>query len=141
MEIHKLEEKLKEKDLRLTESRRLVFESLFQTTRALTPKELHTCLREKTDLASIYRNLTLFKELGLIHSLSDGAYSLCQHNHKDKDHKHIHIIVNCQKCGHTQEIKEHQNSLCEASKKLIKFSKPLKEVSSILLQGYCNNCK
>ena len=140
MQAHRLEEKLREKDLRLTESRKLVFEILLKARKAMTPKELHDSLTDKTDLASIYRNLTLFKDLGLIHSLSNGTYSVCQHDQEDHDHKHIHIITSCKNCGLTEEIKEHESELCEASKKLSGFSAHLNEVSSILLQGLCKAC-
>lgn len=142
METHKLEERLKKNDLRLTEARRLVFETFTHSNKALTPKDIHKALGAKTDLASIYRNLALFKEIGLIHSLSEGTYSLCQHEHEEGGkHKHIHIIVSCNQCGHTEEVKEHEHELCDASKNLASFSAPLAEVSSILLQGTCKGCR
>jgi len=136
----KLEEKLKKNDLRLTEARKLIFDTLSKSNKALTAKDLHQSLESKADLASIYRNLTLFKEIGLVHSLSDGAYSLCDHEHEDEDHKHIHIIVSCKSCGFTEEVKEHNHKLCGASKSLVAQAKKLSLVNSILLQGKCKNC-
>lgn len=141
METHKLEERLKKNDLRLTEARRLVFEIFKKSNKALTPKDIHKALGSQTDLASIYRNLTLFKDIGLIHSLSEGSYSLCQHEYDENEkHKHIHIIVSCNQCGRTEEIKEHAHGLCKASNALAKFSAPLSKINSIVLQGTCQNC-
>ena len=141
MEAHRLEERLKKNDFRLTKARRLVFKTFINSNnKALTPKDIHKALGSKTDLASIYRNLTLFKEIGLIHSLSEGSYSLCQHEYKEGD-KHIHIIVNCTQCSHIEEIKEHKHELCNASKALTKSSAPMADISSILLQGLCKDCR
>jgi len=140
--IH-LETKLKEKNLRLTESRKLLFKALNRSKKSLSPKDLHTSLKEKTDLASIYRNILLFKELGIVHSLSEGTYSICQHQHSESEshsHPHIHIIVNCTQCSRTEEIKEHNQMICKASNELKKLSKTLSKVSSIVLQGQCSKC-
>jgi Fe2+ or Zn2+ uptake regulation protein len=141
MEIHKLEQKLKENDLRLTEARKLVFETFANSKKALSAMDIYKCIGSKTDLASIYRNITLFKDLGLIHSLNEGNYSLCQHEYEDDhSHKHIHIIVSCQHCGHTEEIKEHKHDICDASNAISKFSNPLTSVSSIVMNGCCAKC-
>lgn len=138
MTIHDFESALKQNNLRLTEPRRMVFESLNKSNRALSPKEVFDSLKDKTDLASVYRNLGLFKDIGLVHSLSDGVYSLCRHEHSS--HDHVHVILNCNSCGLTQEVKEHQKGLCEASNALLSFSKPLTGVDSILLKGMCESC-
>lgn len=136
----KLEEKLKKNDLRLTDARRLIFDTLSKSNKSMTAKELHKSLKSKIDLASIYRNLTTFKEIGLVHLLNDGAYSICEHQHEDETHKHIHVILSCKTCGLAEEIKEHSSNLCDASKSLVAHAKTLNEVSSILLQGTCKNC-
>ncbi len=136
-----LETKLKEKNLRLTESRKLLFKALHSSKKSLSPKDLYKSLKEKTDLASIYRNILLFKELGIVHSLSEGTYSICHHQHSESEsHSHIHIIVSCTKCSRTEEIKEHNQMICKASNEIKKLSKILSKVSAIVLQGQCSKC-
>lgn len=138
---HTLYEALKTKDLRLTEARISLYGCLKDSTKALTPKELYKKLKDKTDMASIYRNLALFEDLGLVHSLSNGHYSLCEHNHSHSDqHDHIHVIMSCKVCEKTEEIKNHSSKVCSAAKELASIATPLQQTSSILLKGVCKAC-
>lgn len=134
-------EALKKKDFRLTDARLKLYECLKKSSKALTPKELHKKLKDNSDMASIYRNLSLFEDLGLVHSLNNGHYSLCEHSHgHDNDHEHIHVIMSCQICENTEEIKNHSSKVCSAANELASIATPLYQTNSILLKGVCKNC-
>ncbi|MCJ8276318.1 MAG: transcriptional repressor [Bdellovibrionales bacterium] len=135
-------ESLKSNNLKLTSARKIVFDALSKSSRALSPKEVFQAVNDKTDLVSVYRNLSLFADIGVAHRFQDGRYSLCQHQH---DHSkeaapHIHIITHCLDCGLTREIEKHSSELCDIATKLSKYSAPLSEVTSIVIQGNCPNC-
>ena len=136
-----LTQSLKTHNLKLTAARKIVFEALSQSSRALSPKELFEQVAKKTDLVSIYRNLSLFADIGVAHRFQDGRYSLCEHEHEESDgHRHIHIMMNCLGCGLTKEIREHSKELCSIASQLKEYSQPLIDVESLVLQGQCNDC-
>lgn len=144
-----LERKLKEKNLRLTQARKEIYQLLQNSEHSLSPKELYNLLREEsknqTDPVSVYRNLNLFSGLGLAHRFQDGKYSSCHqepaHPRNATDHQHIHFISHCTKCGKSSEIKSHSKEICELAKKLKKLSKTLADFHEIVIQGHCSDCQ
>ena len=134
---------LKNHNLKLTSARKIVFEALSKSSRALSPKEVFQSVNDKTDLVSVYRNLSLFAEIGVAHRFQDGRYSLCQHehNHSHDEHPHIHVMTNCLSCGLTKEIHKHSSDLCDIASRMSQYSEPLSGVQSIVLQGLCPDCK
>jgi|FLYM01.1.fsa_nt_gi Fe2+ or Zn2+ uptake regulation protein len=147
-----LNQSLKDKNLRVTQARLQVFDILSGSRHALSPKEVfekitHTS-KSSTDLVSVYRNLSLFSEIGIAHRFQDGKYSICKHDHlsdhQDHDHEQhqeVHLLINCLKCGRSREIDTHSIEICQLATQLRKFSKPLKELNSIVLQGICQTCR
>lgn len=149
MNTNLLSQSLKEKKLRLTHPRKKVYEVLVKSGHALSPKEVFERITSEidsqTDLVSVYRNLSLFSELGIAHRFQDGKYAVCKHEHaheeeEDHQHSHIHILINCTKCGRSSEVHSHSEEVCNLAKSLKKYSSPLKEVQSIVIQGVCPSC-
>ncbi len=147
MNVKALSQSLKEKNLRLTHPRRRVYEILVHSGHALSPKEVFDRISEDeaADLVSVYRNLTLFSELGLAHRFQDGRYAICRHEHPDAevdhhDHDHIHILTNCIHCGRSDEIHTHSKEICSTVRKLKSHANSLAGVQAILLQGVCRKC-
>jgi Fe2+ or Zn2+ uptake regulation protein len=122
----------------VTPQRRLLLSVIQETERHLDAKELYRRASErdpKISLATVYRNLRLFKEQGLI------------------DERHLGQI----RCYY--EMKhggEHQHLVCEACGQVIEFESPLirKLVADVqdknnfsvtkvelYLEGYCHKCK
>lgn len=141
--MDRLEQKLKNNNLKVTAPRKVVFDILSESKTALSPKDvcdkIISSTKLKADQASIYRNLTLFSEIGLVHRFESGKYSLCQHDNHD-GHEHMHIIANCNSCGKTYEIESHTPGLCETSKKFKSYLKDFTSFSGITFQGICVNC-
>lgn len=149
MNANLLSQSLKEKKLRLTHPRKKVYEVLLRSGHALSPKEVFEKIsaenKEQTDLVSVYRNLSLFSELGIAHRFQDGRYAICKHDHsheeeEDHHHDHVHILINCTKCGRSSEVHSHSDEVCHLAKSLKKYSSPLKEVQTIVIQGICSSC-
>jgi Fur family ferric uptake transcriptional regulator len=94
---------IKEKRLRMSHPRLLVYQELFSAIRPLSPQELYQNLLKKekrVGLTSIYRSLELFESLGMVFKLMNGSnvkYKLCEL----EDHHH-HIV--CKNCGNVVEI-------------------------------------
>lgn len=147
MEISHLENLLKEKNLRITQARKEIYQILQKSEHSLSPKELYNLLCEEsqnqTDPVSVYRNLNLFSDLGLAHRFQDGKYSSCHQEplgQKSLENKHIHFISHCSQCGKSSEIKTHSQEICNLAKKIKKISKTLKDFHEIVIQGRCSDC-
>jgi Fur family ferric uptake transcriptional regulator len=88
----------RERKLRLSHPRFLIYQELSNAEIPLGPQELYRCLlrkRRRIGLTSIYRSLDLFESLEIVFKITNGStvkYKLCEL----KDHHH-HVI--CKRCG------------------------------------------
>jgi len=94
---------VRERKLRLSHPRVLIYQELSKTVTPLSPRELFQSLlkgKRKIGLTSIYRCLDLFESLGIVFKIVNGStvkYKLCEL----EDHHH-HIV--CKKCGDVVEF-------------------------------------
>jgi len=129
---------IKEKKLRMSHPRLLVYQELFGAIRPLSPQELYQNLLKKekrVGLTSIYRSLELFESLGMVFKLMNGSnvkYKLCEL----EDHHH-HIV--CKNCGNVVEL-----NFCDISK----WSKKVTESTGyqvtdhqLNFYGFCKACR
>jgi Fur family ferric uptake transcriptional regulator len=129
---------LREKKLRMSHPRLLVYQELFSAIRPLSPQELYQCLLRKEKrigLTSIYRSLDLFESMGMVFKLMNGSnvkYKLCEL----EDHHH-HIV--CKNCGNVVEL-----NFCDISK----WSKKVTESTGyqvtdhqLNFYGFCKGCQ
>jgi Fur family ferric uptake transcriptional regulator len=128
----------KDKRLRLSHPRILVYQELAGAQRPLSPQELYQGLlkkQKKIGLTSIYRALDLFEALGIIFKIVSGSsvkYKLCE-----LEEHHHHII--CKACGNVVEL-----NFCDISD----YSKKVTESTGyqvtdyqLNLYGFCKACK
>ncbi len=102
---------LKAKEFKLTARRELTLKVLLQNEgEHLSAEEVYNLVkREEPDvgLATVYRALELFQEVGIIHAIDFGdgrkRYEFGMEEGKDQHHHH-HLI--CTKCGSIIEFKE-----------------------------------
>jgi Fur family ferric uptake transcriptional regulator len=93
----------REKKLRLSHPRVLIYQELSDAKNPLSPQELYQGLlkkKKKIGLTSIYRSLVLFESLGIIFKIineSNAKYKLCE-----LEAHHHHIV--CKTCGHVVEL-------------------------------------
>ncbi len=145
---------LKENKMRITQARKDIYQLLLNSDHSLSAKEIHSEISgnkklQDTDMVSIYRNLSLFTDLGLAHRFQDGRYSLCDHESESfhqkthcnpSSHDHIHLINHCTQCGKSSEIKTHSQEICELALEIKKVSSLLKNYKEIIIQGLCAQC-
>ena len=135
---------LRLKQLRVTNARQVIFSILADSEKAMSAQDVFKSIkghsRLRTDQASVYRNLTLFAELGLVHRLQDGRYSICKHD-QESHHNHVHIIANCTQCGNTYEVSNHSRELCQLTRKMQTYVESFGHFSGLTLQGICRECR
>ncbi len=128
----------KDKKLRLSHPRLLIYQELSNTKTPLNPQELYQILLKKQKrigLTSIYRSLDLFESMGMVFKIINGSsvkYKLCE----IEDHHH-HII--CKACGSVVEL-----NFCDISD----WSKKVTESTGyqvidhqLNFYGFCKACK
>jgi Fur family ferric uptake transcriptional regulator len=91
-------ELLRNRGLRISSARRLVIEALFAAERPLTAEEIAAGLEgwlPSSDLASVYRNLDTFEEIGLVRHFhaghGAGRYALASAGDLE--------FLSCERCG------------------------------------------
>ena len=129
---------IKQKKLRMSHPRLLIYQELITAVSPLTPQGLYQSLLKKKrriGLTSIYRSLDLFESMGIVFKIINGStvkYKLCElENH------HHHIV--CKTCGNVVEL-----NFCDISK----WSKKVKESTGYQVTdhqfnfyGFCRVCK
>jgi Fur family ferric uptake transcriptional regulator len=128
----------RDKKLRLSHPRFLVYQELSIAEIPLGPQELYRCLIQKhrrVGLTSIYRSLDLFESLGMVFKIINGSnvkYKLCE----SEDHHH-HIV--CKTCGQVVEL-----NFCD----IPKWSKMVTESTGyqvtdhqLNFYGFCKTCR
>ncbi len=129
---------LKDRKLRPSHPRLLVYQELSDAGVPLSPQELYRSLLrkdKKVGLTSIYRSLDLFESVGMVFQIRNGSnvkYKLCEL----EDHHH-HIV--CKACGNVVELK-----FCDISDWSRKVSESTGyQVTDHQLNfyGLCKDCK
>ena len=128
----------KDKRLRRSHPRLLIYQELYNAKTPLSPQELYQSLlkkQKKIGLTSIYRSLDLFESLGMVFKIINGSsvkYKLCEL----EDHHH-HII--CKACGSVVEL-----NFCDISD----WSKKVTESTGyqvidhqLNFYGFCKACR
>lgn len=129
---------------KLTTQRRVVFEILSDREEEhLSPEQIFEFIKDKypeMGLATIYRTLQIFEEIGLVYKLNfdDGCYRYeILSPHSDEIHQHHHLV--CMVCGKIIEVKEDlMNSLEEIIEKQYNF-----EITNHMVKftGVCSQCR
>ncbi len=100
-----LDQVLRQGGYRATSPRRIVWDALRRAAGHVTVEELAAEVGDEVDLASIYRALAVFEELGLarMSRLGDGDAGRWEPAHPDE---HFHLV--CTECG---DVDHHIGSL------------------------------
>jgi Fur family ferric uptake transcriptional regulator len=128
----------KDKRLRLSHPRLLIYQELSNAKILLSPQELYQCLLKKNrkiGLTSIYRALDLFESLGMVFKVINGSsvkYKLCEL----EDHHH-HII--CKGCGDVVEL--NFCDISDWSKKVTESTGYEVTDHQLNFYGFCKECK
>ncbi|HHV75274.1 MAG TPA: transcriptional repressor [Thermoanaerobacterium sp.] len=140
-EIDDIKENLKQKGFKLTTQRRAILDVIIENReKHLSSEEIYDLVREKypeIGLATVYRTLQLFDEMGIIYKLNfDDGRSRYELYHNE-DHQHHHLI--CLKCG---SVIEMEGDLLENLEEAIENTKNFQIIDhNVKFFGYCSKCK
>ncbi|ADL13302.1 Fur family transcriptional regulator [Acetohalobium arabaticum] len=128
-------------DLHLTSQRKVILETLIENSdQHLSVDDIYSLIKEKNDfigLATIYRNLDLLEELGVVVKRNfDDKSAKYEFIFGDKL-KHHHLI--CESCGKVMEI---ENFLPDGLKEEVMETKEFQITDySLQIYGYCKECR
>jgi len=130
---------LKGHKLRTTACRREILHLFIEGQHALTHADLEKAVSTDFDRVTVYRTLKSFEEHGLVHKVLDDSgstkYALCTHDCNVGDHQHNHVHFKCTNC---------QQTVCLDGVQVPEVTLPsgyAQEVSDLLIQGVCPDCR
>lgn len=135
-------QQLAEKGYKITSQRQAVIDCLTRHEgEHLSIDEIYDIVKAdnpEIGLATVYRTLTLFNNMKLVHKLNfDDGYSRYELNRNNSDHRHHHLI--CLKCGNVIEVQE---DLLESIETEIQRKNGfVVEDHRVKFYGYCKDCK
>jgi Fe2+ or Zn2+ uptake regulation protein len=97
-------DRLKLSGARITKPRLAVMRCLGAARSPLTAREISGAVQRsaKVDQVTVYRILSAFAELGLVHQVGPaGGFVACSHLACNSD---LHILSHCTSCGRSEEI-------------------------------------
>lgn len=132
--------------LRLTRAREVIYKILKEAKKSIEISEIHEKINKskknnknnKVDLVSVYRNLALFEELGIVHKSLNNKYTFCHQSHVHKCD--THIIVSCETCGSSKELQHTDKSFCDLANFIKLKNSGLSKVYAINMNGICELC-
>lgn len=129
---------LRDNGHRLTRPRRLVWEVLCSSERHLTAEQIAARVNETdagVNLASVYRSLALFTELGLARELRLGDDNAARWEQAHPD-DHFHLV--CSTCG---QVDHHAGDLVERVRTHLRSSHGfLADSIDLVVTGRCSEC-
>lgn len=140
--MNDIKHQLQEKGYKFTTQRRAILDTIMENSdKHLSSEEIYDIVRKKypeTGLATVYRSLQIFEELGLIYRLDfdDGRVRYDVYNGAH-DHQHHHLI--CISCGDVIEVEE---DLLDDMEKHIMEAKDFEIIDhNVKFYGYCSKCR
>jgi Fur family ferric uptake transcriptional regulator len=132
-------EYIKEKGLRSTNQREVIFDAFFDAGRHITVEDLYNEVKRSNPgigYATVHRNLSLMCECGLADEIKIGNQKTRFEQKLGQGH-HDHLI--CTKCGRFIEVNDNkieklQDRLAEANDFI-----PIKH--KLEIYGICSNCR
>lgn len=101
--FERLQGALKDQGLRLTSPRKMILEAALKSKKPFSAEVLFQALKNQADLATIYRNLTFFNEIGLISRVDIGGETAVYEVASKEEGHHHHYFV-CRSCGKTEAL-------------------------------------
>lgn len=141
-EFEYLKDKLKEKGYKLTPQRRSILNIILETEgKHLSAEEIYELVKSKCPdigLATVYRTMQMFDEVGLVykHNFDDGR-SRYELNHHNEDHQHHHLI--CVGCNSVIEVEEDLLEQLELEIER-KYNFQINN-HNVKFFGYCERCR
>lgn len=141
VDLNRMKSLLKGGGSKLTPQRLAILEVIIsQEGKHLTIEEIYEIVKSQKPeigVATVYRTIQLFDELGLVTKLdlNDGIYRY-ELSHEEEIHKHHHLI--CSACGKVEEV--DGDLLDEVEKKIEEEYKFRIKDHSLKFYGLCKDC-
>lgn len=132
-----LNQKIKQQGYRMTRQREVVLDELSKTRIHPKADEVYQMVRKKLphiSFGTVYRNLRLLKELGLVRELSFGK-NFSRYEAFYENHQHF----TCTTCGKVMDIDEPL--AVSTSGVTVKGEKMLVDEYRLEFYGTCSNCQ
>lgn len=141
MDATVFKEKLKEKGCKLTLQRRSVLDVLIEhCDEHLSTEEIYEKVKKKypeIGLATVYRTVQLFEEMGIIDRLNfDDGCSRFELASEDTVHHHHHLI--CEKCNKVFEVEN--DLLAEIESEIERKYQFAIRDHNVMFYGTCKDC-
>jgi Fur family ferric uptake transcriptional regulator len=137
MSLDVLEDRLREHGYRVTTQRRAVFDAVAGLGHGTHEEILRHAqtVDASLNLSTVYRNLEVLEEIGLVRHAHLGhgspTYHLADH------HRHLHLV--CSKCKEVLEVSvDTANPLVEELKTSHRFAV---DIDHFAIQGLCSKCQ
>ena len=140
--LHGLFEKLQEKEYKITPQRRIILQTFIQNAeRHLSADDVFNLVKREhpeVGLATVYRTLDLFANVGILQKLDFGdGRSRYEFTEENELHHHHHLI--CVRCGRVQEV---EDDLLESLEAMIARKKRFQIIDhDVKFFGYCEECR
>ncbi|MGZ4105184.1 MAG: Fur family transcriptional regulator [Actinomycetota bacterium] len=123
---------------RITPQRQLIFETIYSARKHLTAEQIHERVRKRfpgVNLSTVYRNLELLEDIGLVCHAHLG-HSVGQY-HPATSIEHQHLV--CRRCGSIEEV---DVELMEPVRKQVLAASGFEaDLTHFAIFGICRRCR
>lgn len=121
--------------IRYTKPRKLVFEALEHLSKPVSANEINDYLKNKIDLTSVYRTLSLLVKSEMVNVILFGEGKK-RYELKNKNEHHHHLV--CEKCGDVEDVEMKESSLLKSVEERSKF---VIKKHNLEFFGLCPDCQ
>ena len=113
----------------------MVFEALEHLSKPVSANEINDYLKNKIDLTSVYRTLSLLIKSEMVNVILFGEGKK-RYELKNKNEHHHHLV--CEKCGDVKDVEMKENSLLKSVEVRSKF---VIKKHNLEFFGLCPDCQ
>jgi Fur family ferric uptake transcriptional regulator len=121
--------------IRYTKPRKLIFEALEHLSKPVSANEINDYLKNKIDLTSVYRTLSLLVKSEMVNVILFGEGKK-RYELKNKNEHHHHLV--CEKCGDVEDVEMKESSLLKSVEERSKF---VIKKHNLEFFGLCPDCQ
>ncbi len=121
--------------IRYTKPRKLIFEALEHLSKPVSANEINDYLKNKIDLTSVYRTLSLLVKSEMVNVILFGEGKK-RYELKNKNEHHHHLV--CEKCGDVEDVEMKESLLLKSVEERSKF---VIKKHNLEFFGLCPDCQ
>ncbi len=140
--IKEIEKILQEHEYKLTKPRIRMIELFLETSDHLCPEEIYNKIKhESISLPTVYRNILVFKNLGIIKETNINNENVYELNVFSE--KRLHMHFHCKRCGQIIEYNNREifNHMIKQQEYIEAQFGDIVENYSVVFDGICHSCR